>query len=220
MLASVSATAHAAAAAPARASLPRALRRKAVAPLPLRGAGGRGLQPLRIAAAVLPLAPAARSLRNRQAAQLPAACAARGVAAGSVEDSGAQLLQQQMSAAWEAAAAAAAAAAAKDAAAPAANLTLRAEVDGTSARVQRDALAACSHVFKTALLDAPDAREMVLMGKSKAELDLLVAWLNQEHTFTMVRRAAYACAPALLVAAARLVARTTLYCACLQDLIA
>jgi hypothetical protein len=53
-------------------------------------------------------------------------------------------------------------------------------------------LAACSPVFETALRAAPaDAREMVLVGKSKAELDLLVAWLYQEHTFSKVRRSTH-----------------------------
>jgi hypothetical protein len=87
---------------------------------------------------------------------------------------------------------------------PFADLTLRAEADGATARVHRGVLATFSPVFEAALRAAPaDAREMVLVGKSKAELDLLVAWLYHEHTFSKVRRSAHrergyiACAPGL-----------------------
>jgi hypothetical protein len=73
---------------------------------------------------------------------------------------------------------------------PFADLRLRAEADGASARVHRGLLAACSPVFETALREAPaGTEEIMLLGKSKAELDLLVAWLYHEHAFTKVRLA-------------------------------
>jgi hypothetical protein len=186
-MASASAMAHAAAA-PARAPLARASRHKAVAPR----STGRAPSSRLLAVAALPLAAAARRLRGRPVAQLSAAPGERGATAGSADsESGEQQQLQLASAAWAAAAAAAAAAKGVHADAPAADLTLRAETDGASARVQRNALAACSRIFESALHDAPaEMREMVLLGKSKAELDLLVDWLHKKHTFTIVRRAA------------------------------
>jgi hypothetical protein len=177
-MATTAAAAHAAAS-PSRASPPLARLPKAAA----RRGGGVCVRAQRSATVLTAPAPA-RSLCRRGAAQRPAASAGRSVAAGGAD--GGEGQQQES---------AAAAAAAVDEEKnkeelPFADLTLRAEADGATARVHRGVLAACSHVFETALREAPaDAREMLLLGKSKAELDLLVAWLYQAHTFTMVRRA-------------------------------
>ncbi len=142
---------------------------------------GGGMRVRHIATTLLPSP--ARSQRRRAAVQLPPASAGRRVAAGRVGDGEEQ--QQD-------AAAAPADEAAKAKEMPFADLTLRAEADGATARVHRGVLATFSPVFEAALREAPeDAREMVLVGKSKAELDLLVDWLYQEHAFTMVRCSAH-----------------------------
>ncbi len=57
-----------------------------------------------------------------------------------------------------------------------ADLTLRAGADGATARVHRGVLAAHSRVFREALAATSDDI-LPLPGKSKAELDVLVAWL-------------------------------------------
>ncbi len=68
-----------------------------------------------------------------------------------------------------------------------ADITLRAEADGTTARVHRGVLAAFSNAFKRALRATPDAQEIVLLGKNKDELDVLVKWLYRAEQFTKVR---------------------------------
>jgi hypothetical protein len=73
---------------------------------------------------------------------------------------------------------------------PLADVTLRAEVDGASARVHRGVLATHSRVFKEALLSTAHADVLPLPGKNGAQLDALVAWLYREcePPFTKVRR--------------------------------
>ncbi len=72
---------------------------------------------------------------------------------------------------------------------PLADLTLRAEADGACARVHRGVLAYHSRVIDKLLRDTPTTDTMVLLGKGKAELDLLVAWLYRNEQFSTVRRA-------------------------------
>ena len=66
------------------------------------------------------------------------------------------------------------------------DLTLLAGADGSTARVHRGVVAAFSRVFED-VLGATECDELPLPGKSKAELDLLVAWLYHQERFSMVR---------------------------------
>ncbi len=68
-----------------------------------------------------------------------------------------------------------------------ADITLRAEADGTTDHVHRGVLAAFSNAFKRALCATPNAQEIVLLGKNKDELDVLVKWLYRAEQFTKVR---------------------------------
>jgi hypothetical protein len=70
---------------------------------------------------------------------------------------------------------------------PLADLTLRAEADGACARVHRGVLAYHSRVIDKLLRDTPTTHTIVLLGKSKAELELLVAWLYRNEQFSTVR---------------------------------
>jgi hypothetical protein len=74
------------------------------------------------------------------------------------------------------------------------DLTLRAGVDGATARVPRGAVVAYARVLADAL-DATDCDELLLPGKSKTELDLLIAWLERREEFSVVRNTMHgACA--------------------------
>jgi hypothetical protein len=119
----------------------------------------------------------------------------------------------------DAAAAAAAAQALRrreaDEARPLADVTLRAEADGATARAHRGVLATHSRVLKEALLSTPHAEALPLPGKRGAELDVLTAWMYREHKpFTKVRLCARALAPrACGYAVASLTAAHNLLCA-------
>jgi hypothetical protein len=78
---------------------------------------------------------------------------------------------------------------------PFTDVTLRAEADGATARVHRGVLAAHSPVLLEALVGT-GTDVIPLPGKSKAELDLLVAWIyrRKEGEFTQVRSRRNACA--------------------------
>jgi hypothetical protein len=60
------------------------------------------------------------------------------------------------------------------------DVTLRAEVDGATARVHRGVLAAYSPVLREAVVGTT-CEVVPLPGKSKAELDLLVAWMYRRY---------------------------------------
>jgi hypothetical protein len=60
------------------------------------------------------------------------------------------------------------------------DVTLRAEVDGATARVHRGVLAAYSPVLREAVVGTT-SDVIPLPGKSKAELDLLVAWMYRRY---------------------------------------
>ena len=65
-------------------------------------------------------------------------------------------------------------------------VTLRAGADGSTARVSRGVLATFSRIFKDVLSSCKTVDELPLPGKTKAQLDLLVAWLRREEEFTAV----------------------------------
>ena len=65
------------------------------------------------------------------------------------------------------------------------DLTLRAGADGSTARVHRGMVAAFLRVLED-VLGATEDDELPLLGKSKAQLDVLVAWLYRHERFSMV----------------------------------
>ena len=65
-------------------------------------------------------------------------------------------------------------------------VTLRAVADGSTALVLCGNLAASSRLFTDVLSSCTTGDEIPLPGKTKVELDLLVAWLGREEKHTKV----------------------------------
>ena len=85
------------------------------------------------------------------------------------------------------------------------DLTLRAGADGSTARVHRGVMAAFSRVLGD-VLGATECDELPLPGKTKAQLDLLVAWFYRQERFSMVRITTTQCRALASYAFARCVA--------------
>ena len=75
---------------------------------------------------------------------------------------------------------------------PYADITLRAEADGATARAHRGVLALHSRVFAAAFA-AGTSEECVLLRKTGADLRLLLGWLYRGENFAKVRPSSGAC---------------------------